>query len=180
MHASRPKRWLARLRRDGEVQPLLSWLNDSGSLTERLQAKGEFSLHVLHQHLQPLSHDEAKTLGLRQHRLAWIREVSLHCNGRPVVFAHSVLPCAPRGPLIGWLERLGERSLGTLLFSHAGFSRSFLEKQRIDRRHALYRPAIAALQMTSQSPATLWARRSRFSFGGQTVLVTEIFAPPPI
>jgi hypothetical protein len=50
--------------------------------------------------------------------------------------------------------------------------------KRLDRRDALFAPALAALRLDDQdAPDTLWARRSHFDFGAQSVLVTEIFSP---
>ncbi len=161
--------------------PFVDWLRDRNSLTSRLQARGEFDVRVLRQGLAIPTFDEAVALGIRRKRLAWIREVALYCDGEPVVFAHTVLPYRPRGPLTGWLARLGNRSLGALLFSHAGFVRGPLLSKRIDRRSTLFAPAIAAMNLNPgderSAPAVLWARRSTFSFGRQNVLVTEVFSP---
>lgn len=121
--------------------------------------------------------DEAISLGIKRNQLAWIREVALLCDGQPVVFAHTVLPFRPRGALTRWFERLGSRSLGAVLFSHHGFSRGALRTRRIDHRHALYQPTIDAMQLAPSAPPTLWARRSRFVFRSQSVLVTEVFSP---
>jgi chorismate--pyruvate lyase len=118
------------------------------------------------------------SVGLRRRQIAWIREVALYCDGEPVVFAHTVLTYRPRGPLTRWLARLGNRSLGALLFSHAGFVRGPLVSRRLDVRDALYSRAVAAMNLNSTAkPAVLWARRSNFSFGRQRVLVTEVFSP---
>jgi chorismate--pyruvate lyase len=48
--------------------------------------------------------------------------VALFCDDQIVVFAHTVLPCQPRGPLTLWLKRLGSRSLGALLFAMPDFA----------------------------------------------------------
>jgi len=152
------------------------WLRDRGSLTKRLQALGTFSIVVLQQNLATPTVDELATLNLKPKHRAWVREVVLACDGKPVVFAHTILPRQPRGPLTGWLQRLGNRSLGALLFSHAGFSRSTIEYKRINHRHELFRPAVQSMQL-DPSTQTLWARRSLFFFGRQYVLVTEIFSP---
>jgi chorismate--pyruvate lyase len=138
---------------------------------------GQFSVHLARQELGMPTQDESGSLALRPRQLAWIREVSLHCDGQPVIFAHTVLTCRPRGPLTGWLARLGTRSLGALLFAHAGFRREPLEYRRLDPRHALFKPAIEAMQLMAAAPDSLWARRSYFVFGRQKVLVTEIFSP---
>lgn len=155
---------------------LTHWLRDRGSLTARLQTRGGFSLLVLRQRLALPTRDEAVALGVKRDRLLWVREVALCVDQRPLVFAHTVLPYRPRGPLTGALARLGRRSLGALLFSHPRYSRGPLRFQRLDARHALFAPALAALQL-DVAPAVFWARRSRFSYGRQTVLVSEVFAP---
>lgn len=154
-----------------------AWLTDSGSLTGRLQALGFFSVVLQNQRLAKPTDDEAAELGLGRTQLAWIREVALFLDGRPVVFAHTVLPRHPRGPMTQWLERLGNRSLGALLFAHPRFSRGPLAARRLDRRHALFQRSINALQLADVPPPALWARRSRFSFGEQSILVTEVFSP---
>lgn len=169
--------WRAELLRTGGERRWLDWLRDRGSLTARIQAHGCFAVHVLRQGLAKPSADEATALGLPPGRQAWIREVALHCDDRLVVFAHTVLPYRPRGPLTGWLARLGNRSLGAMLFSHAGFQRGPMTFRRLDARHVLYAPARQALGLAESATGTLWARRSYFSFGVQAVLVTEVFSP---
>ena len=167
--------WRAkRLRCDDQ---LAGWLRDRGSLTARLQARGCFAVHLLHQGLARPTRDEAAALLVKGDRLLWVREVALHVDGRALVFAHTVLPYRPRGPLGPAFKRLGARSLGALLFAHPGFKRGHLHCRRLDARHPLFAPAIAALKLGQNPPAALWARRSRFVFGAQSVLVSEVFAP---
>lgn len=152
------------------------WLTDPGSLTARLQARGQFSVRLLNQSLDCPTADEAPVLGLAPDKLAYVREVALHCHGKPVVFAHTVLPRQPRGPLCRWLARLGERSLGALLFAHHGFARGPLTCCRLAPKHPLFKRAALTLQL-DPLPRELWARRSCFTFNNQRVLVTEIFHP---
>ncbi|MFT3850686.1 MAG: chorismate lyase [Propionivibrio sp.] len=179
--------WRKKPVRNAASLPFVNWLCDRDSLTARLQARGVFAVRVLRQGLGVPTLDEAVALGIPRKRIAWIREVALYCDGEPVVFAHTVLPYRPRGPMTQWLARLGNRSLGALLFSHAGFVRGPLSSRRIDRRDALFAPAIAAMKLApgnhatatnaETAPIVLWARRSGFSFGRQAVLVTEVFSP---
>jgi len=169
--------WRSRVLRTRDNALIRPWLSDRDSLTERLRALGAFSLVRLSQGLIRPTRDESRVLGLGPKALARSREVTLFCDNRPVVFAHTILPRHPRGPLTRWLARLGNRSLGALLFSHPGFQRGALVARRIDRRHPLYRPALQAFQLADTKAPSLWARRSRFTFGKQTVLVTEIFSP---
>ena len=169
--------WQSKRPHNEESLRFLSWLRDRSSLTARLQGRGAFAVHTIHQGLAVPTLDEARVLGIKRGRLAWVREVTLYCDGVPVVFAHTVLAYRPRGPLTGWLARLGNRSLGALLFAHPQFIRGALYCQRLDQRHELFYPSIAALQLTEDIPKVLWARRSRFRFGAQSVLVTEVFSP---
>ncbi len=169
--------WRAKLLRSPENIPCKPWLHDRGSLTAHLQARGQFIVRVLRQGLAMPTSDEAIALGIKRDQLAWVREVALLCAGEPLVFAHSLLPCRPRGPLTCWLARLGNRSLGALLFAHPGFARGAIHCKRLDHRHALFLPALEALCLAATPPPHLWARRSRFAFGAQSVLVTEVFAP---
>ena len=169
--------WRPRYPRCPDFGLLRPWLFDRGSLTARLQTKGDFALHVIKQGLSKPTMDEAITLCIN--RKAWVRtrEVVLFCNEIPVVFAHTILPCFPRGPMTLWLRRIGDDSLGAMLFSHAGFSRGEIQCKRLDRRHILFQTAIQALQLTGDPPSNVWARRSRFLFDQQSILVTEIFSP---
>lgn len=167
--------WRTKLPRSAEH--MASWLYDQKSLTARLQARGSFAVHLLWQALAMPTLDEAIALGIKRDRLLWVREVALRVDDVALVFAHTVLPCRPRGPLSGWLARLGNRSLGALLFAHPGFARGAISCKRLDHRHALFQPAIEAMQLTDLPPKSLWARRSCFAFGAQSVLVTEVFSP---
>ena len=171
------KAWCPHCVRTADNAGMLDWLRDPRSLTARLQARGSFSLAVLGQGLCVPNVDETSFLGLSPGRRAWVREVALSCDGKPVVFAHTVLPCRPRGPMSEWLARLGTRSLGALLFSHPGFKRGVINSTRLDHRHPLFQPAVSAMKLGSSPPASLWARRSHFTFEKQSVLVTEVFSP---
>lgn len=169
--------WRSRLLRGPENASLLPWLAGRGSLTARIQARGRFAVHVLRQGLACPNGDEAPVLGIEPGASAWVREVMLSCDGRIVVFAHTVLPCVPRGPVTVWLARLGNRSLGAMLFAHPGFARGPMHFRRLNQRHPLFTSAARVLADGDQSPRTLWARRSLFAFAGQSVLVTEVFSP---
>lgn len=152
-----------------------TWLTDHGSLTRRLQAAcPAFRVQRLRQrHARPYL-DELATLGLRAQRHALVREVLLRCGDTPLVFAHTVIPLTGlRGPWAG-LVNLGNRPLGAALFADPCILRHPLECRRLDARHPLYR---AALRHLAEPPRRLWARRSRFTLEGHSILVTEVFLP---
>lgn len=169
-------RWRTRLFPGPGNPRLASWLTEPGSLTARCErASRRFRVRVLAQGRgRPLA-DEAKLLGLPPGMgRAWVREVLLECDGVPVIYAHTVLAAEPRGRMTRWLAGLGSRSLGSLLFSHPGFSRGPIEFRPLDGRHPLFRRAAG---MVGRDPPRLWARRSAHSLGNQSVLVTEVFLP---
>ena len=152
-----------------------NWLQDRGSLTRRIQSRcSHFYVKPILQSLQRICGDELSVMGLRSNELAMVREVYLYCNSVPVIFAHSVIA---RKDLCGsWrgLTKLGNKSLGTILFSNPRIKRTPLEYKRIKPSHLLYGRACAKLP---QKPAYLWARRSLFTLHGQSILVTEVFLP---
>ncbi|MBL8471307.1 MAG: chorismate lyase [Rhodocyclaceae bacterium] len=152
-----------------------AWLAEAGSLTARIcRACSRFRVEVLAQHMaRPLA-DEACTLHSSSGRIARVREVLLHADGRPVVFAHSAVnPDHERG---AWhlLSGLGARPLGSLLFADPCIARGVLEWRRLDARHPLYRRAAAACP---RPPQEFWARRSVYRRDGRPLLVTEVFLP---
>ena len=155
--------------------PWRTWLTDHGSLTRRLQAAcPAFRVQrLLQAHAVP-HRDEVAPLDLRPGRHALVREVLLLCGDTPLVFAHTVIPLAGlKGPWAG-LVNLGNRPLGAALFADPRIARHPLESRRLDRRHPLYR---AAVRHVTTPPRSLWARRSRFTLQGHSILVTEVFLP---
>lgn len=166
-------KWRARLA-DASCDPVLrSWLSEPDSLTARCQrACSLFRVRLLRYGKGRALADEAVSGQVGRHP-AWVREVVLECDGRPVIFAHTTLSTAANGRMSRWMAGLGNRSLGSLLFSYPGFKRGAIEFLRLDARHPLYRRATALGEVGE----TLWARRSLHRLGHQQVLVTEVFLP---
>lgn len=162
-----PGQWFDRPLGLSPTAILRDWLVEPGSLTRRCcRACLDFRVRLL-------DYGDGRALDCHASPVrVRIREVVLECDGRPVIFAHTSLT-GGRGRLGRWLARLGERSLGSLLFSCPGFRRGPIEFRRIDARHPLYRRA-ARLGAVGK---TLWARRSWHRLGGQRVLVVEVFLP---
>jgi chorismate--pyruvate lyase len=161
-----PPCWDPRLRR---------WLIDRGSLTRRLQARcRQFAVEVVTQRLLPATHDEGALLGVRRSERALVREVRLVCDGRPVVFARSVLARGSARGVWRMVGGLGTRPLGAALFADPTVERQPLHFARIGTGDALHRRIAAA--MGSEVPG-VWARRSMFLRGRHPLLVTEVFLP---
>jgi chorismate--pyruvate lyase len=151
------------------------WLRANGSLTLRIQQRcNNFSVWNVRNRLAPAIYDEAALLGMPTQQKIYTREVFLHADGRPVVFAHSVV--ASQHLCGAWhaLRNLGNRPLGALLFAHPLVRRSALHFYALKPNHPLYRRAAVALDTP---PQKLWARRSLFILRNAPLLVTEIFLP---
>ncbi len=172
-----PDDWLAHPPRATVRPALRPWLIDPGSLTARIRARcTEFHVEVIRQALARPHPDEAEALGLRSREHSWLREVLLHADGVPVVYARSVLP---RQNLRGaWrlFHGIGSRPLGAALFSDPRIARQPLRCARLDRRDARYHRVMSLLG-DPRLPASLWARRSLFRLRGRALLVSEIFLP---
>jgi chorismate--pyruvate lyase len=175
IHAFEPT-WLpaTRLRAGALPAGLAGWLLDSSSLTRRLQqaCAGRFAVEVTaHYRGRPMS-SEAAALGMRGGRHALIREVTLSCDGRPWVFARTVIPLATlRGPRRR-LAHLGNRPLGALLFREPGMVREPVEVARLDGSA----PPAGAIVSAAIGPG-IWGRRSIFRLAGHPLLVSEFFLP---
>jgi len=176
MNTAHPLAWYPAL---NSVSPKIRcWLQDRGSLTRRIQDRcSNFRVQPVFQALARVYGDELDVMGLRQNERAMVREVYLYCCDTPVVFAHSVVSRKNlRGAWRG-LSGLGNKSLGTVLFTNPKIKRTPLEFKKVTSGHFLYDRACVRLQTRPPKPPKLWARRSLFTLHGQSILVTEVFLP---
>jgi chorismate--pyruvate lyase len=160
------------------TNPLHSWLTGRHSLTDRLcSICKEFQVVVHQSRFERVCPDESFLLITRNDALGattLVREVSLVCDGRPLVFGHSILMTRESGPLALSLKHSGDRSLGAALFAHPDIQRGPIYFKRISRRHALYAKSAAALK--DESTPLFLARRSVFSLRSEQICVTEVFS----
>lgn len=152
-----------------------TWLTEADSLTARLQKRyRDFKVQAVRVTAHKPSQEEARLLNVVAREHAQIREVLLFGHGKPVVFAHSVLPCKSlRGAWRG-LGKLGNKPLGAVLFANPNVKRTPLAYKKLSFSHVLYQSAI---RHTSEKPEYLWARRSVFSLNCASIIVVEIFLP---
>ncbi len=151
------------------------WLHDHGSLTRRIQQHcAHFAVQPVRSGLARIAFDESCVLNTPSRQFAYSREVFLLADHRPVVFAHSA--CAIQHLHGAWLAMrgLGNRSLGSLLFTHPLVARQPLHYLALRGHHPLYRRAAGVL---ADPPCILYARRSLFYLHGAPLLVTEVFLP---
>ena len=151
------------------------WLQNRGSLTRHIQQRCKnFRVEPVFQSLATACNDELAILKLRPGELAHVREVYLYCGKTPVVFAHSVVARKNiRGVWYG-MSKLGNKSLGTVLFTNPVIKRTPLKFRKLNLTHPLFHRACKNMQV---APDKLWARRSLFTLHGQPILVTEVFLP---
>ncbi len=169
-------RWIDRL--DAGLPPApaaaAAWLREPGLLTERLRAccAGETGLVVVSEVEAPLAAEDAALLRAPGSS-AFVREIELTCNGRPWVFAQTLIPLATLARQ-RWLASLGRAALGERLASVTGLERGPLEFTYLSSGDRLY---CRALRERQDPPAALWARRSWFAIDGDRLLVQEVFLP---
>ena len=146
------------------------WLLDDSSLTAKLKAHCQhFQVQLLGQQQASMLADEARWLP--EDSAVTVREVILHCDHQPWVFARSVFPQQALQASQLNLAELGNRPLGEHLFSQPDLQRSNIEvsafpaHSRVGQLH----------QQLGFAAHTLWGRRSCFSAAGQHILVAEVF-----
>ncbi len=169
----RPRRHLPQ----GIVPPnLSSWLFDTTSLTQRLRqaCHGRFQVRVISEaQVRPLR-DERVALRMRGHEGAVVRMVYLLCDGRPWVFARTVIPLRTLSGAQRRLAYLGSKPLGAMLFADKSMRRSEVEVARLAAGCTVFSMATQTLE---HKPDEIWGRRSVFYLQNKPLLVSEIFLP---
>jgi chorismate--pyruvate lyase len=158
-----------------EADPAVAaWLREPGLLTERLRAccGGMPGLAVISEIESPLTSPDAALLKAPGNS-AFVREIELTCDGRPWVFAQTLIPQSTLARQ-RWLSSLGRAALGERLAAVPGLERGPLEFTRLVAGDRLYQ---RALRGRRDPPDALWARRSWFAIEGDRLLVQEVFLP---
>lgn len=169
-----PWRSPRRVLRSDFPENIWSWLLDPSSLTRRLQkaCDGHFKVHLLKQGWARPYPEEARTLGMRAGTCANVREVYLLCREQPCVFARTIIPLCTLSGKYRRLTRLGNKSLGAMLFADKSMQRSNLEIARLMPGQRLFEHAVRDLHIR---PAPICGRRSLFHLAGKPLLLSEIF-----
>ena len=158
-------------------QAMRDWLTTKGSLTARLvKSSTAFRVKRLHQQAALCALEEAAPIGLPRRERVWEREVLLCCDGRPVVFGHTVVPMSATATDWPLFSALGERSLGTTLFYDPLVERGLLEFARLRRGHPLVERLDSALGGGLQGNV-FYARRCVYRRRQGLLMVTEVFLP---
>jgi chorismate--pyruvate lyase len=176
----RRARWLAHPDGVRAGAAMRDWLTTPGSLTARLIAHShQFRVQKLRQQSNPCLADEASAIGLLRPQRVWEREVLLRCDGKPVVYGHTVVPMSATAHDWPLFSALGERSLGTTLFYDPLVRRGQLEFARIRPGHPLFARVHAALkgEQGGRTDTPYYARRCVYRRRQGLLMVTEVFLP---
>ncbi len=181
MH-TRPALWQKNIL---QVQPSQRhWLVDAGSLTLKLKKHcAQFQVTRINQTRAPLQLSEQAPLQRPTGRTILQRQVLLHCDGAPVVFAHTVTSIERVGRDWPFFNALGNKALGLALFSNPLIYRNPFEYAHLKSSDWLYQAAAQALRQSSfpyNLPATLLARRAVFQHekhANSRMMVTEVMLP---
>ena len=110
-----------------EVQnkEILSWLNESGSITSRIKSFSNFRLKLLRD--SPGEVDAAEDdLIISNYEENNIREVVLYSDKEPFIYAKSILPLETIRLGLGALGNLKENPLGDILFSNPEIKKKYM------------------------------------------------------
>ncbi|HYD60666.1 MAG TPA: chorismate lyase [Noviherbaspirillum sp.] len=159
------------------TREMRGWLTDTMSLTMKLIERSEnFRIRRLRQQRGMCLTDESDAVELPRRIYVQEREVLLQCDGRPVVFAHTIVPLSATTSDWPFFGTLGERSLGSTLFGDPRVLRGKMQYARLRAQHPLVERACAALGVTGFD-APIFARRCLYRRRNGVLLVTELFLP---
>lgn len=154
---------------------LNQWINDKGSLTEKLQTicTGELRVKVLYHSFVACNESAAFSLRINTGDRVLHREVLLCDDETPLVFASSLLP---ESALIGRFEELrelGSRPLGHWIFSEPILIRSTMHTVELASSSRLFTRFTAKPQPSQ----ILFGRKTLFTGPAKPFLVSEFFLP---
>ena len=173
----RHARWFSHVNAVNPAKNMRHWLTGKSSLTAKLVTRSKrFRVIPLQQQHALCLADEYAAIHLPRRQQVWERDVLLECDGRAVVYAHTVVPLNASTEDWPFFRALGARSLGSALFSDPLIKRGHLQFARLPAGHPLLARAARALG-AQDSPGSLYARRCLYRRKRGYLLVTEVFLP---
>ncbi|MRX28007.1 chorismate lyase [Kangiella sp. HZ709] len=151
------------------------WLLEYGSLTEKLEARigQKINIKVLQESVSEANSKEAELLSLERGNEIWTREVLLYGSENPWIYAKTIVPMNSAF----LIESLGDKPLGSILFSEKELQRQMLRVRQLDHKHHLFQCAKTNCDFEIEK---LWARRSLWQNSKHKeleLLVSEVFLP---
>lgn len=143
---------------------LKPWLKDSASFMERARAHSlDPQIQVLRQSWGYPSEDERQYLQLPLRQYVFSREVLIHHQTLPLLYAKALIPRTTLKGQGRQLQFLGNQALGSFLFAQPDLERSSFE--------------FKDYSLPDYSPTPCWGRQSAFYFQNKQLLLTEVFLP---
>lgn len=152
---------------------IASWLYDHNSLTEKLETYCSLFSVKIKQQLSVKPNNQLSTFFNTEDNIL-LREVLLYCDHKAVVFAQTEIPFTTLTEDQGKLIKIGEQSLGKILFKDPTMLRGQIEVTEFKNGSAFHQLATELQQSVEHS---LWARRSLFYLKNKPLLVSELFLP---
>ncbi|WP_223669905.1 chorismate--pyruvate lyase family protein [Kangiella shandongensis] len=156
---------------------IAEWVAEFGSLTQKLSCYADpVRLELLKESLENATDNEQQLLGLVNNAQSQVREVTLYGPGKPWIYARTVVPADNKALLTG----LGDKPLGSILFTSRELRRYSLEVRQLQAGDELFNEALQQVD-GKHKPDYLWARRSVWGSGdtaaGKKLLLVEVFLP---
>jgi chorismate--pyruvate lyase len=142
---------------DIENEFVKSWLLEQGPITKKISKEKSFSLELLKDDIGEVEIQDQQFIGSSAKEFK-VREVVLHGDQIPLVFARTIIPLLTIEKGLAELGNLGKRPLGDILF----------EKKIFNKERSAY--ALFKLQQD-----TFWGRKIRYSVNEQPFSVMEVF-----
>tara|TARA_B100002019_G_scaffold137582_1_gene118569 strand:- start:11 stop:493 length:483 start_codon:yes stop_codon:yes gene_type:complete len=134
-----------------------SWLLEKGPITQRIKLTEEFKLQIICDEEKEVPDSELKFLKFESKKNR-LREVLLHGNNTPRVYARSVIPNETIENGFRKLGELGNKPLGDILFN----------KNIFKKEHTQY----ASFKINKN---TFWGRKARYTVKNYPFSVMEVF-----
>tara|TARA_B100000214_G_scaffold363423_1_gene328906 strand:+ start:453 stop:944 length:492 start_codon:yes stop_codon:yes gene_type:complete len=142
-------------------QKILSWLNEEGSITERISSVAKFKLKVLNDDIGIAEDEEYRSLEINFDE-ARIREVILYGDILPIVYARSIIPNLTEVNGFPGLGKIGSKPLGDLLFNSKLFDKTRREYSKFKNLDG----------------GVIWGRRTFYLVKDYPLSVMEVFLNP--
>lgn len=154
------------------------WLMDAASMTAKLRCRCRlFEVVCLQSAMVTGTPEECHALGLPRHSRVLERRVLLYCDGRPVIYGHTVTAAGAVQSHWPYLRQLGNVALGSKLFTDPQVVRGGMTYMRLRPGDRLMQQACTYGAGSMGFPEQLFARRSLFIRAAGKMLVTDVFLP---
>ena len=137
---------------------VLSWLSESGPITNRIKLSQKFELELLNDEIDEISKEEELFLNSVSETFR-VRRVILLGNNTPVVYAKSVIPSSTIENGLSSLGKIGNAPLGDILFTPGVFTK--LE--------------MVCASFLSEEKNVYWGRKIKYSVNSEPISVMEVF-----